>query len=113
MIPAPEKPELQPGTLDLLILKILTLGPRHGYAISQRLQQISSDALQVRHGSLYPALYRLERRGWIKAEWGQTDSGREARFYRPTAAGRRQLEDERVAWERMTEAIRLVLTASE
>lgn len=110
---ASPKPELQPGTLDLLLLKILALGPRHGYAIAQRLQQISSAVLQVRQGSLYPALYRLERRGWIAAEWGETESGREARFYRLTAAGRRQMQSERVAWERMAEAIRLVLAATE
>lgn len=111
--PDPAAAALQPGTLDLLVLKVLALGPRHGYAIAQRLRQISTEVLQVRHGSLYPALYRLERKGWIAGEWRQSENGHEARYYRLTAPGRRQLAAERGAWERQTEAIRQVLAAVE
>jgi PadR family transcriptional regulator PadR len=101
------------GTLDMLILKILALEPLHGYGIVQRLQQISKDALQIRQGSLYPALYRIENRRWVKAEWKMTDGGREAKYYRLTAAGRRQLEEEQASWKRLTDVISLVLETTE
>src|SRR3984893_12558445 len=104
-----DKTELLQGTLDLLILQVTALGPVHGYAIAQRLNQISREALQVQQGSLYPALHRLEKRGWLRAEWRTTDSGREAKFYALTAAGRNQLAVERTEWSRLTEAIALVL----
>src|SRR5262245_41381884 len=107
-----EKTDLLQGTLDLLILQVVSLGPVHGYAIAQRLTQISKDALQVTQGSLYPALHRLERRGSLKAEWGSADSGREAKFYALTAKGRKQLEIEKVAWSRLSDAIALVLKAT-
>ena len=103
------KTDLLQGTLDLLILQVTALGPVHGYAISQRLNQISHEALQVQQGSLYPALHRLEKRGWLRAEWRTTESGREAKFYALTAAGRKRLEVERTEWSRLTEAIALVL----
>lgn len=101
------------GTLDLLILKVLALEPLHGYGIVQRLQQISRDALQIRQGSLYPALYRLENKGWLKAEWRTTDGGREAKYYSVTPAGRRQLKEEQASWKRLTDAISLVLKTAE
>ena len=101
--------ELLQGTLDLLILKLAALRPVHGYAIAQRIQQISRDALEIRQGSLYPALYRLENRGWLKSEWKQAESGREAKFYSLTKAGRKQLEAETAGWKRLCEAISLVL----
>jgi PadR family transcriptional regulator, regulatory protein PadR len=105
----PDKTELLQGTLDLLILQVVALGPVHGYAIAQRLNQISRDALQVQQGSLYPALHRLEKRGWLKADWGATDSGREAKFYALTASGRKRLAVERTEWGRLSQAIKLVL----
>jgi transcriptional regulator len=101
--------ELLQGTLDLLILKIVALQPIHGYGIVQRLQQISNEALQIRQGSLYPALYRLENQGWLKAEWKTTEGGRDAKYYRVTKAGRQQLEAETAGWKRLCEAISLVL----
>lgn len=101
--------DLLQGTLDLLILRTLETGPRHGWAISERIQQISRDVLQVNQGSLYPALHRLERPGWIKAESGVSELGRRARFYRLTAAGRKQLEVETGDWARLTTAIGRVL----
>ena len=101
--------DLLQGTLDLLILRTLQTGPMHGWAISDRIQQISLDVLQVNQGSLYPALHRLEHQGWIKAEWGVSELGRRARFYRLTAAGRKQLEHETDAWSRLTAAIGRVL----
>ncbi len=104
-----DKTDLLQGTLDLLILQITALGPVHGYAIARRLNQISKEALQVQQGSLYPALHRLEKRGWLKAEWGAADSGREAKFYTLTAAGRKRLEVERTEWDRLSQAIKLVL----
>jgi PadR family transcriptional regulator PadR len=104
-----EKTDLLQGTLDLLILQVTALGPVHGYAIAQRLSQISREALQVQQGSLYPALHRLEKRGWLRAEWRTTESGREAKFYALTAAGRKRLEVERTEWTRLTAAIALVL----
>jgi len=101
------------GTLDMLILKVAALQPIHGYAIVQRLQQISKEALQIRQGSLYPALYRLENRGWLKAEWKMTEGGREAKYYSLTREGRRQLEAETAGWKRLCEAIALVLETTE
>lgn len=101
--------DLLQGTLDLLILRTLQTGPQHGWAISERIQQISEDVLRVNQGSLYPALHRLEHQGWIKAEWGVSELGRRARFYRLTATGRKQLETETEAWGRMSAAIGRVL----
>jgi transcriptional regulator len=101
--------DLPQGTLDLLILKTLALGPQHGWAISERIQQISSDTLCVQQGSLYPALHRLERRGWIRAEWGASDNNRRAKFYELTRSGRRQLEVEEGAWRKLTAAVAQVL----
>ena len=101
--------DLLQGTLDLLILRTLQTGPMHGWAISDRIQHISEDVLQVNQGSLYPALHRLEHQGWIKAEWGVSELGRRARFYRLTASGRKQLEHETDAWSRLTTAIGRVL----
>ena len=108
-----ESADLLQGTLDMLILKVVALEPIHGYAIVQRLQQISKDALQIRQGSLYPALYRLEGRGWLKADWKTTEGGREAKFYKLTREGRRQLESETAGWKRLCEAISLVLETTE
>ena len=107
------KSDLLQGTLDLLILQIAALGPVHGYAIAQRLQQISRDVLQVQQGSLYPALHRLEERRWLKADWRDTETGREAKFYTLTRAGQKQLERERSDWERLAKAIALVLKTAE
>ena len=101
--------ELLQGTLDLLILQIVALEQVHGYGIAKRLTQVSGDRLQVQQGSLYPALFRLEKRGWLRGEWRTTDKGREAKFYSLTAAGRKRLEVERAAWARLSEAIGLVL----
>ena len=109
---ATDKSDLLQGTLDLLILKVVALGPIHGYAISQRIRKMSREVLQVQQGSLYPALHRLEEKKWLKAEWGATESGREAKFYALTTAGRKQLEAEEASYERLTEAIRLVLRAA-
>jgi len=97
----------------MLILKVLALEPLHGYGIVQRLQQISKDALQIRQGSLYPALYRLEDKRWVKAEWKTTDGGRDAKYYRLTTEGRRQFEEAQAGWKRLTEAISLVLETAE
>ncbi len=99
------------GTLDMLILKAVSLGPLHGYGILLRIQQISGDALRIPQGSLYPALYRLEYRGWIAAEWGESDNKRKAKYYRLTAAGRKQLKSERREWKRLAGAIAGVLEA--
>ena len=101
--------EILQGTLDLLILKTLALEPMHGWGIAQRIQQVSRDALQVQQGSLYPALYRLERKGWIGAKWGASDNNRRAKYYSLTKAGREQLEKEMADWERMSSAVALVL----
>jgi transcriptional regulator len=109
----PGHADLLQGTLDLLILKIVALRPIHGYAIAQRLEQISKEALQIRQGSLYPALYRLENRGWLKAEWKEAESGRDAKFYSLTKEGRQQLENETEGWRRLSAAIALVLEAAE
>lgn len=99
------------GTLDLLVLKALSLAPLHGWGISQRIQQLSRDALQIGQGSLYPALYRLERKGFVKSEWGTTENNREAKYYRLTTTGRRALSDERSEWRRFVDAVDLVLIA--
>jgi PadR family transcriptional regulator PadR len=101
--------DLPQGTLDLLILRILALEPQHGWAISERLQQISSDVLCIQQGSLYPALHRLERRGWIKARWGTSENNRRAKYYELTKRGHDQLEVEKDAWEKMTTAVAQVL----
>ena len=106
---ANHKTDLLQGTLDLLVLKILALGPTHGWDISQRIQQISQDVLKVNQGSLYPSLHRLEQQGWINSEWGTSDNNRKAKFYRLTAAGRRQLAAETETWERFSGAIALIL----
>ena len=97
------------GTLDLLIMRTIALGPLHGWAIAQRIQQISDDLLKVRQGSLYPALHRLEHQGWITAEWGASENNRRARFYALTKAGRKQLEAEVAKWERLSAGVNLVL----
>jgi len=109
---AKEKADLVYGTLDMLILKALQHEPRHGLAIADRIQQISQDVLRVEQGSLYPALYRLEAQGWIKAQWGLSDNNRKARYYRLTAAGRKQLAAEKEHWSRITAGINRVLAAS-
>jgi PadR family transcriptional regulator PadR len=106
-------PDLPQGTLDLLVLKVLALGPLHGYAIAQRLHQISQEVVQVQQGSLYPALHRLERRGLLAAEWKASDTGRDAKFYRLTRKGRSQLDREIESWRRLTDAIGLILQAAE
>jgi len=103
------KADLPQGTLDLLILKVVALGPRHGYAIAQRMQQMSRNAVQVQQGSLYPALHRLENRGLLAADWKLSDTGRDAKFYRLTAKGRAHLGAEQASWQRLTEAIGLIL----
>ena len=105
----PLKFELPQGTLDLLILRVVALGPVHGYAIAQRIQQISKEALQVQQGSLYPALHRLENKKFLSADWGPTETGREAKFYRLTAKGRTQLKRETESWEKLTEIVGLIL----
>jgi PadR family transcriptional regulator len=104
--------DLLQGTLDLLILKTIGLEPLHGWAIAQRIRQLSNDVLLVQQGSLYPALQRLERQGWITADWGASENNRRARFYRLTAAGRRRLEKEEAAWERLAGAVTLLLRTS-
>jgi transcriptional regulator len=109
---AKEKPDLVYGTLDMLILTALEHDPRHGLAIADRIQQRSKDILRVEQGSLYPALYRLEAQGWIKAEWGVSDNNRRARYYRLTAAGRKQLAAETEHWSRITKGINLVLAGN-
>ena len=104
--------DLVQGTLDLLILKTISLEPKHGWAIAKRIQQISGEVLQVQQGSLYPALHRLEQQGWIRAKWGDTDTGRKAKFYSLTAAGRAQLAAETASWNRLSGAINLVVQES-
>src|SRR5438093_9713047 len=104
-----EKSDLPQGTLDLLILKVVALGPVHGYAIAQRLLQVSRDVVQVPQGSLYPALHRLENRGLLAADWNETETGREAKFYRLTRKGRAELGTETASWRRLTEAMDLHL----
>jgi len=107
------KPDFLKGTLELLILKVVALGPRHGYAIGQRLQQISEDYFQIHQGSLYPALHRLEERGWLKAEWKASETGREAKFYSLTKKGQRKMEAEVAHWDELCAAVRLVLGAEQ
>ena len=104
--------DLPQGTLDLLILKALSLEPMHGWAISERIHQVSRETLQIPQGSLYPALHRLERRGWISASWGASDNNRRAKYYELTRAGRKQLEAETQDWARLTSAVALVLRMS-
>jgi PadR family transcriptional regulator len=104
-----KKADLLQGTLDLLILKTLALEPIHGYGVAQRIQQISKDVLRVNQGSLYPALRRLERKGWIEAEWRESENNRRARYYNLTRAGRKQLGEETREWERLAEAVARVL----
>ena len=104
-----ERIDLPQGTLDLLILKTLALEPQHGWAISERIQQISSDVLRIQQGSLYPALHRLERRGWIKARWAASENNRRAKYYELTKSGLRQLEAEENAWRKLTAAVGQVL----
>jgi PadR family transcriptional regulator, regulatory protein PadR len=107
------KNELLRGTLDMLVLKVVALGPNHGYAIAQRLRQVSKEFFTVHQGSLYPALHRLEDRGWLSAEWRDTESGREAKFYALTAKGRKQLEAEILDWQQLSSAVALILKAAE
>jgi PadR family transcriptional regulator, regulatory protein PadR len=107
------KSDLPQGALDLLILKIAALGPVHGYAIAQRLQQVSRDVVQAPQGSLYPALHRLENRGLLASDWKETETGREAKFYRLTRKGRAQLEAETASWRRLVEAVGLILALDE
>ena len=104
--------DLPQGTLDLLILRTLALGPQHGWAISERVQQVSSDVLQIQQGSLYPALHRLERRGWIKAKWGTSDNNRRAKYYHISPAGKKQLEVETDSWRKLTAAVAQILESA-
>src|SRR5882672_9964887 len=107
------KSDVLHGTLDMLLLQIIALGPLHGYAIGQRLQHITRDTLQVQQGSLYPALHRLEERGWLRAEWRPSETGRDAKFYSLTGPGRKQLAVERLNWKRLAQAIALVLRTAD
>ncbi|MGH9938223.1 MAG: PadR family transcriptional regulator [Blastocatellia bacterium] len=106
------KPDLPQGTLDMLVLKALSLGPMHGFGIGQRIRQLAEDMLTVEEGTLYPALYRIEERGWIKSEWGVSENNRRARFYKLTRAGRKQLQVEESNWEYLSVAVRKILEAS-
>jgi PadR family transcriptional regulator, regulatory protein PadR len=108
-----DRSEFLKGTLDMLILKVVALGPIHGYAISQRIRQISKEFFQVQQGSLYPALHRLEDKGWLKADWKESDTGREAKFYSLTAKGRKQLESEMRTWEKLSDAVAMILRTAE
>jgi transcriptional regulator len=110
--PTPTRLDLPQGTLDLLILRTLALEAQHGWAISQRIQQLSSEALQVQQGSLYPALHRLERRGWIKSSWDVSDNNRRAKYYQLTGAGRKQLDKETETWRRLVAAVGQVLESA-
>ncbi len=107
------KADILQGTLDMLILKIVACGPIHGYAIAQRIRSISKDVLQVQQGSLYPALHRLEERNWLQAQWREAESGREAKFYTLTRSGRKQLSVETLEWDRLSDAVRLIMQTSE
>lgn len=109
---AKRTPDLPQGTLDMLVLKALSLGPMHGYGVGQRIQQLTEDMLRVEEGTLYPALYRLEHRAWIASEWGVSDNNRRARFYRLTRSGRKQLGAEESRWEHLTIAVSKVLRAT-
>ena len=104
--------DLVQGTLDLLILKTISLEPKHGWAIAKRIQQISNEVLQVQQGSLYPALHRLEQQGWIQAQWSESETGRQAKFYSLTTAGRQQMEKEMESWSRLSSAINLVVESA-
>ena len=104
--------DLVQGTLDLLILKTIALEPKHGWAIAKRIQQVSHEVLQVQQGSLYPALHRLEQKAWVRAKWAETKTGRQAKFYSLTAAGRKHLESEAANWDRLSSAINLVVQTS-
>ena len=106
------KPDLPQGTLDMLVLKALSLGPMHGFGIGQRIRQLAEEMLMVEEGTLYPALYRIEERGWIKSEWGVSENNRRARFYKLTRAGRKQLQVEESNWEYLSVAVRKILEAS-
>lgn len=108
-MPTPSKFELPQGTLDLLVLRVVARGPIHGYAIAQHIQMMSKEALQIQQGSLYPALHRLENKHFLAAEWGPTETGREAKFYKLTAKGRAQLKAETESWERLTELVAMIL----
>jgi transcriptional regulator len=110
---AAPKSDLLQGTLDMLVLKVVALEPIHGYGIAQRIRQISKEVLQVQQGSLYPALHRLEKRGWLKAKWGEAETGRDAKFYSLTRAGRKQLDEEAANWDRLSAAVGLILRTSE
>jgi PadR family transcriptional regulator PadR len=110
---ASDKSDLLQGTLDMLVLKIVALEPVHGYGVAQRIQQISRDVLQVQQGSLYPALHRLEKRGWLKADWRESETGREAKFYSLTRVGRKQLEAETENWDRLAGAVALIMKTAE
>ena len=109
MYPLSKPSDLIQGTLDLLILKTLSLDPKHGWAIAKRIQQVSEDALQVTQGALYPALHRLEQQGWVRSEWRESETGREAKFYFLTKAGRTQLQKELAQWERLSNAVGLIV----
>jgi transcriptional regulator len=107
-----QKPDLPQGTLDLLVLKALSLGPMHGYGVGQRIQQLAEDMLLIEEGTLYPALYRIEQRGWIESDWGISENNRRARFYKLTRSGRKQLSVEESQWEYLTAAVAKVLEAN-
>jgi len=109
----PERFPIPQGTLDMLVLQILSLGPAHGYAIAQRIEQISRNAVQINQGSLYPALHRLEQKKWLRAEWRASETGREAKFYALTRAGEKQLEIEKQSWDRLAAAVRLIFAQGE
>ena len=108
-----DKSDLLQGTLDMLILKIVALAPVHGYGISRRIRQISKEVLQVQQGSLYPALHRLEKHGWLLAEWGESDNGRQAKFYKLSAKGRKQLVEEESNWNRLAGAVNLIMDSAQ
>ncbi|HXM15480.1 MAG TPA: PadR family transcriptional regulator [Candidatus Eremiobacteraceae bacterium] len=108
-----DKSDLLQGTLDMLILKIVALGPVHGYGISLRIRQISKEVLQVQQGSLYPALHRLEKRGWLTAEWGESENGRQAKFYKLSPKGRKQLQAEESNWERLAQAVTQIMQTAQ
>ena len=109
----PERFPIPQGTLDMLVLQILSLGPAHGYAIAQRIQQISRNAVQINQGSLYPALHRLEQKKWLRSEWRDSETGREAKFYALTRAGEKQLAIEKDSWDRLDAAVRLIFAQGE
>jgi transcriptional regulator len=109
----PERFPIPQGTLDMLVLQILSLGPAHGYAIAQRIEQISRNAVQINQGSLYPALHRLEQKKWLRSEWRASETGREAKFYALTRAGEKQLEVEKASWDRLAAAVRSIFAQQE